>query len=445
MDEQIERVLDSVIMPGAERSVLQLGLVRSIDRADGQVRIVLGDAGLMDDTKQAVSESLRVAVAAVTGEDALVEFSSMTTDEANDVRHTVAIMSGKGGVGKSLVTGLLAVALQRAGYRVGILDADLTGPSIPKMFGVEGRPYGNAGGIMPVLSPSGMPVMSMNLLLESSDQPVIWRGPLIDKALRQFGKDVLWGRLDYLLIDLPPGTADAVLTVMQAYPIDGVVVVFTPQDLVDMIVRKAINMAGMMQKRVLGVVENMSYLYVPELDKRPGQNREQGEESGGGDVLENDELRRMKSGRGVRSGHHRAIHQPHHKADDGADHEPSRNASHFHETPGPASREQAKARIQPDVHVGRRDKIDDEGHHKPDSTPYDRSSRHHVNESPGGTACRALNTTAQHWGESPQRQTGPNAHAPNGTIDGAPIGVKRMWTRGMRVCGRTASRACVVR
>jgi Mrp family chromosome partitioning ATPase len=136
------------------------------------------------------------------------------------------------------------------------------------MFGVEGRPYGNAGGIMPVLSPSGMPVMSMNLLLESSDQPVIWRGPLIDKALRQFGKDVLWGRLDYLLIDLPPGTADAVLTVMQAYPIDGVVVVFTPQDLVDMIVRKAINMAGMMQKRVLGVVENMSYLYVPELDKR---------------------------------------------------------------------------------------------------------------------------------------------------------------------------------
>jgi Mrp family chromosome partitioning ATPase len=268
MDEQIERVLDSVIVPGAERSVLQLGLVRSIDRADGQVRIVLGDAGLMDDTKQAVSESLRVAVAAVTGEDALVEFSSMTTEEANDVRHTVAIMSGKGGVGKSLVTGLLAVALQRAGYRVGILDADLTGPSIPKMFGVEGRPNGNAGGIMPVLSPSGMPVMSMNLLLESSDQPVIWRGPLIDKALRQFGKDVLWGRLDYLLIDLPPGTADAVLTVMQAYPIDGVVVVFTPQDLVDMIVRKAINMAGMMQKRVLGVVENMSYLYVPELDKR---------------------------------------------------------------------------------------------------------------------------------------------------------------------------------
>jgi len=268
MDEQIERVLDSVIVPGAERSVLQLGLVRSIDRADGQVRIVLGDAALVDEAKQAVDESVRVGVAAVTGEDAVVQYTSMTTEEANHIDHTVAVMSGKGGVGKSLVTGLLAVALGRAGYRVGILDADLTGPSIPKMFGVEGRPCGNAGGIIPVMSPSGMPVMSMNLLLESSDQPVIWRGPLIDKALRQFGKEVLWGRLDYLLIDLPPGTADAVLTVMQAFPIDGVVVVFTPQDLVDMIVRKAINMAGMMQKRILGVVENMSYLYVPEIDKR---------------------------------------------------------------------------------------------------------------------------------------------------------------------------------
>jgi len=268
MDEQIARVLDSVIVPGAERSLLQLGLVRSVERADGQVRIVLGDAALADDLQQTVRESLRVAVAAVTGEDALIEFSKMSTEEANEVRHTVAVMSGKGGVGKSLVTGLLAVALGRAGYRVGILDADLTGPSIPQMFGVAGRPYGSASGILPIASPTGKPVMSMNLLLESNDQPVIWRGPLIDKALRQFGKEVLWGRLDFLLIDLPPGTADAVLTVMQAFPIDGVVVVFTPQDLVEMIVKKAINMAVMMQKRVLGVVENMSYLYVPEIDKR---------------------------------------------------------------------------------------------------------------------------------------------------------------------------------
>jgi len=268
MDERIARVLDSVTVPGAERSLQQLGLVRSVEHEDGQVRIVLGDAGVVDESKRVLADSVRVAVAAVTGEDAVVEFTKMTTEEANDIRHTVAVMSGKGGVGKSLVTGLLAVALGRAGHSVGILDADLTGPSIPRMFGVEGRAYGSASGILPVASSLGKPVMSMNLLLESDDQPVIWRGPLIDKALRQFGKDVLWGKLDYLLIDLPPGTADAVLTVMQAFPIDGIVVVFTPQDLVEMIVRKAINMAGMMQKRVLGVVENMSYLYVPEIDKR---------------------------------------------------------------------------------------------------------------------------------------------------------------------------------
>ncbi|MBN1152451.1 MAG: Mrp/NBP35 family ATP-binding protein [Dehalococcoidia bacterium] len=268
MDEKISRILDSVIVPGAERSLVQLGLVRSVEREDGTVHVVLGDAALTDNVRPMIGEAVRVAIASVTGDDCVVDFTAMTTEEANSITHTVAVMSGKGGVGKSLVTGLLGVALGRAGYSVGILDADLTGPSIPKMFGVEGRPYGNAGGIIPVVSSAGKPVMSMNLLLESSDQPVIWRGPLIDKALRQFGKEVLWGRLDYLLVDLPPGTADAVLTVMQSFPIDGVVVVFTPQDLVDMIVRKAINMATMMQKRVLGVVENMSYLYVPEIDKR---------------------------------------------------------------------------------------------------------------------------------------------------------------------------------
>jgi len=268
MEQSLERVLDSVVVPGAERTLTQLNLVNRVDRLDGQVRIVLGDAALSDEAKRTVDESVRVAVAAVTGEDAVVDFVSMTTEQANTIGHTVAVMSGKGGVGKSLVTGLLAVALMREGHSVGILDADLTGSSIPKMFGVEGRPYGSSSGILPIVSGSGMPVMAMNLLLESSDQPVIWRGPLIDKAIRQFGKDVLWGKLYYLLIDLPPGTADAVLTVMQAFPMDGAVVVFTPQDLVDMIVRKALNMARMMEKRVLGVVENMSYLYVPEIDKK---------------------------------------------------------------------------------------------------------------------------------------------------------------------------------
>jgi len=268
MEESLARALDSVVVPGAERTLTQLNLVQRVDRSDGQVRVVLGDAAMSDEVKQAVDESVRVAVASVSGDDAVVDFVSMTTEEANTIGHTIAVMSGKGGVGKSLVTGLLAVSLMREGYSVGILDADLTGSSIPKMFGVEGRPSGSNSGILPIVSDTGMPVMAMNLLLESDDQPVIWRGPLIDKAIRQFGKDVLWGKLDYLLIDLPPGTADAVLTVMQAFPIDGVVVVFTPQDLVDMIVRKALNMAKMMDKRVLGVVENMSYLYVPEIDKK---------------------------------------------------------------------------------------------------------------------------------------------------------------------------------
>jgi len=151
---------------------------------------------------------------------------------------------------------------------VGVLDVDITGPSIPKMFGIAARPTGSDSGILPVLSRSGMEIMSMNLLLPQEDDAVIWRGPLISKAITQFGEDVLWGKLDYLVIDLPPGTADAALTIMQSFPISGVIIVFTPQDLVDMIVRKAVNMAQKMDKPILGVVENMSYLYVPEIDKR---------------------------------------------------------------------------------------------------------------------------------------------------------------------------------
>jgi len=178
------------------------------------------------------------------------------------------VMSGKGGVGKSLVASLAAVALKRQGYEVGILDADITGPSIPKMFGITTRPTGSDSGILPVLSRSGIEIMSINLLLPSEDDAVIWRGPLISKTITQFGEDVLWGKLDYLVIDLPPGTADAALTVMQSFPISGIIIVFTPQDLVEMIVRKAVNMAHKMDKTILGVVENMSYLYVPEIDKK---------------------------------------------------------------------------------------------------------------------------------------------------------------------------------
>ena len=197
-----------------------------------------------------------------------IEFTEAKPAELNKIGHTLAVMSGKGGVGKSLVASLTAVALKRQGYEVGVLDADITGPSIPKMFGITARPTGSDNGILPVLSKSGIEIMSINLLLPSEDDAVIWCGPLIGKTITQFGEDVLWGKLDYLVIDLPPGTADAPLTVMQSFPISGVIIVFTPQDLVEMIVRKAVNMAQKMGKTVLGVVENMSYLYVPEIDKK---------------------------------------------------------------------------------------------------------------------------------------------------------------------------------
>jgi len=197
-----------------------------------------------------------------------LEFTEIKPIELNQIKYIIAVMSGKGGVGKSLVAGLTAIALRRQGYEVGILDADITGPSIPKMFGITTRPAGSESGILPVLSRSGIAVISINLLLPSEDDAVIWRGPLIGKAITQFWEEVLWGKLDYLIVDLPPGTADASLTVMQTFPISGIIIVFTPQDLTTMIVRKAVNMAQTMDKPILGVIENMSYLYVAEIDKR---------------------------------------------------------------------------------------------------------------------------------------------------------------------------------
>jgi hydrogenase maturation protease len=177
-------------------------------------------------------------------------------------------MSGKGGVGKSLMASLTGLSLARRGYEVGILDADITGPSIPRIFGVNARPGGSDTGILPVPTRAGIEIMSINLLLPNEDDAVIWRGPLIGRTITQFWEEVLWGKLDYLIVDLPPGTADASLTVMQTLPITGVVIVFTPQDLVEMIVRKAVNMARQMSKPVLGVVENMSYLKLPDSGQR---------------------------------------------------------------------------------------------------------------------------------------------------------------------------------
>lgn len=180
------------------------------------------------------------------------------------VQKVIGVLSGKGGVGKSLVTSLLACALQTGGYRCGILDADVTGPSIPKAFGLAGRAQADERGLLPRESKLGIQVMSVNLLLEKEDAPVVWRGPVISGVIQQFWQEVAWGELDFLLVDMPPGTGDVSLTVFQRLPLDGLILVTTPQDLVGMIVRKAYNMAQMLHIPVLGIVENMSYTVCPD-------------------------------------------------------------------------------------------------------------------------------------------------------------------------------------
>ncbi len=185
------------------------------------------------------------------------------TSKYNSIKRVVGVVSGKGGVGKSFVTAMLAILANRKGYSVGILDADITGPSIPKMFGITGKADSSDLGIFPALSKKGIHIMSTNLLLPEDDTPVIWRGPLLASAVKQFWTDVLWGELDYLFIDLPPGTGDVPLTVFQSIPLSGVVIVTSPQELVGMIVRKAYHMAMQMNIPVLGVVENMSYVQCP--------------------------------------------------------------------------------------------------------------------------------------------------------------------------------------
>lgn len=268
-EEQVRESLEAVPVPTVKRSIVAMNLVRQVTASDNRVSVTLASTGLAGDAQEWIRSKAREVLEQLPGvDDTTIEYVDAKAKDLNEIDHIVAVMSGKGGVGKSLVSSLLAIALTRTGQEVGILDADITGPSIPKMFGLNARPSGNEGGLLPVLSGSGVEVMSINLLLPGEDDAVIWRGPLIGNTIKQFGEDVLWGKLDYLIVDLPPGTADAPLTLMQSFPITGVIVVFTPQGLVEMIVRKAVNMARKMEKRVLGVVENMSYLYVPELDKR---------------------------------------------------------------------------------------------------------------------------------------------------------------------------------
>ncbi len=184
--------------------------------------------------------------------------------ELSSVKHIIAVVSGKGGVGKSLVTSMLAVNMQRLGYKTAILDADVTGPSIPKAFGLKAGVDGDDTGMIPPTTTSGIDIMSVNLMLEDETKPVVWRGPVIAGAVKQFWTDTIWHNIDYMFIDCPPGTGDVPLTVFQSIPIDGIIIVSSPQELVGMIVEKAANMAQMMNVPVYGLVENMSYVKCPD-------------------------------------------------------------------------------------------------------------------------------------------------------------------------------------
>ena len=195
--------------------------------------------------------------------------SQFEENTLSEVKRVIAVLSGKGGVGKSFVTGAIATELARHGHKVGVLDADITGPSIPKMFGMSGRHVHALGNLMlPEISEHGVKVMSSNLLLQNETDPVLWRGPVIAGAIRQFWSETSWGPIDYLLVDMPPGTGDVALTVFQSLPVDGVIIVTSPQELVSMIVSKAVKMANMMHVPVLGVVENYSYFRCPDCGGR---------------------------------------------------------------------------------------------------------------------------------------------------------------------------------
>lgn len=287
-EASIMEALKGVMDPEIHRSLVDLGMIRQVQIDGGRVTIVLALTTLGCPLRGQIADDVKQTVGALEGvQEVEVELSEMTAEEKgrigmgaptpemgavealNDVRRVVAIMSGKGGVGKSLVSGLLAIALRRQGLKVGILDADITGPSIPKMFFPDGAQLSTGPvGPVPPESQGGIKVVSINLLLEHEDQAVIWRGPMISGAIKQFWGDIFWGALDYLIVDLPPGTSDASLTVMQSLPLSGVVLVTSPQDLAGMVVRKAARMAGMMQTPILGLIENMSYFECPDTGKR---------------------------------------------------------------------------------------------------------------------------------------------------------------------------------
>ena len=286
-ESQILEALSHVVDPELGRSLVELGMVREVHIKGQEVQVTLALTTLACPLKDQIVGEARRALEAVEGvQKAKVNLVEMTPEEKkrigigaqeeggmaehlNQIRRVVVVMSGKGGVGKSLVSALLGVGLRRQGARVGLLDADITGPSIPKMFFPNGaRPGQSPLGLLPAETESKIKVMSINLLLPTEDQAVIWRGPLISSAIKQFWGDVFWGDLDWLVVDLPPGTSDASLTVMQSLPLSGVVLVTSPQDLAGMVVRKAAQMAQHLGVPILGLVENMSYFVCPDTNKR---------------------------------------------------------------------------------------------------------------------------------------------------------------------------------
>ncbi|HLE50505.1 MAG TPA: Mrp/NBP35 family ATP-binding protein [Anaerolineales bacterium] len=282
--DKVLEVLAQVNDPELHRSLTDLKMVRDVGIQDGKVEVTVALTLPNCPLKAQIEADVRAAIAALPEvKQVSVKLTSMTDEERkavlgemkdgaaapyNHIQRVVAIMSGKGGVGKSLVTGLLATALAREGYKVGVLDADITGPSIPMLFGLHGPVEPGPIGIRPLQSWTGVKVISMNFLLESEDQPIIWRGPLIGRAITQLWGDVMWGDLDYLLVDLPPGTSDASLTTMQSLPVNGIVMVTTPQSLASMVVRKAIHMAQAVNTPIVGVVENMAYFICPDTGKQ---------------------------------------------------------------------------------------------------------------------------------------------------------------------------------
>lgn len=280
--EQIKKALIQVVDPELGKNIVEAGMVREIQIDDGNVKIVLALTMAGCPLREKLKEQTQQAAAAVPGiERVEVELAVMNDSERQGLKKTlapaaklnrvgriVAVMSGKGGVGKSSVTALLAAGLRREGYEVGVLDADVTGPSIPRMLGITGPVPSIPMGILPIETRTGIKVISTNLMLAEEDLAVLWRGPIMSGAIRQFWTDVLWGRLDYLLVDLPPGTSDATMTVMQSLPLDGVVMVTTPQSLASMVVRKTVRMSQSLKVPILGIVENMSYFSCPETGVR---------------------------------------------------------------------------------------------------------------------------------------------------------------------------------